>query len=504
MVAMEQAQNLDPSQSPDMQNFQVYQGVLRKRPGFQPYPRGLTSMGGRVCGLYSTHDVNDKSYLFAAWEDGIVLYDALARVWNPLTGTALTGLNTDLFSWATSQAKVAFSQGVDPVQIIDLVTPTSYARLSVDCPAAKYMTRFADRLFLGFTVEATIPKPFRVRWPVNNDHTNWTGIGSGFRDTGEEPNFVRNILKLQNSLGVYTERSIWLGERTGAATAPTRYTLVASDVGLYSARTLVGFRESHFFLGPDNFYLFNGGAPTAIGEAVRDAVFSELNPESLNNSWSTILSDTQEYLTFCCTGDRNYPSKIWAFNYGRNIWYPWVAQRHTCGATHRLDATVRIDDLIDTIDAQTWLLDDVFNSNAYPSLLTGHTNGLIYRWSNSFPSDDGIAIDAYWTSKDLTADDVSEGFSHHFVRIKKVGVSYRDPGSVFTLLFSFSTNGGRSWSAEEAVTMGGTSTGGHGDATWFREITDKRVRIKFRNNSASETPLLTKLFFDMEIDAQVF
>jgi hypothetical protein len=34
MVAMEQAQNLDPSQSPDMQNFQVYQGVLRKRPGF--------------------------------------------------------------------------------------------------------------------------------------------------------------------------------------------------------------------------------------------------------------------------------------------------------------------------------------------------------------------------------------------------------------------------------------------------------------------------------------
>jgi hypothetical protein len=52
--------------------------------------------------------------------------------------------------------------------------------------------------------------------------------------------------------------------------------------------------------------------------------------------------------------------------------------------------------------------------------------------------------------------------------------------------------------------MGGASTGGHGDATWFREITDKRVRIKFRNNSAVETPLLTKLFFDMEIDAQVF
>jgi len=508
MVAVEQAQNLDLTQSPDMQNFQVYQGVLKKRPGVAKYPPSMPSIGGRVCGLYSTKSVAGIDSLFAVWKEGVVIYEKIGRTWDALTGGPLTGEDDDLFSFATSQDKVVFSQGVDPVQLIDLITPTTFAALDADCPPAKYLTRFADRLFLAWTMEDTsgtlTPRPFRVRWSVALDHTDWTGIGSGFRDNNEDPYFVQNIRKLQNALGVYTEKSIWLAERTGVSSAPARYTLAAPDVGLYAPRTLSGLREQHFFLGQDNFYIFNGGAPAQIGDSIRDVMFSQLNPEALENNWSITMSDTQEYLTFQCIGERNYPTKVWAFNYGRGVWYPWTISGHTCGTLHRLDATVRIDDLIGTIDDQTWLLDDVFNSNAYPSLVTGHTDGKIYRWSGTYASDDGAAIDAYWTSKDFTADDVQEGFANHFVRIKKVGIAYRDPGSVFNLAFAYSTNGGITWSTEETVPCGGRTAGGHGDSTWFREITDKRIRIRLRNNSATETPLITKLFFDVEVDKQQF
>lgn len=504
MIADEQAQNLTPEQSPDMQNFQVYQGVLRKRPGYSQYPSAVASIGGRVCGLYSTHDIDDVSYLFVAWEDGIALYNTLTHAWDALTGGPLTGANTKLFSWATSQESVVFSQGVDAVQIIDLTAPTTFAGLSADAPPAKYITRFADRLFLGFTFETATNRPYRIRWSINSDHTDWTGIGSGFRDNTEEPYFIRQLRKLQNSLAVYTERSIWLGERTGVASAPTRYTLAASDVGLYAPFTLDGFRESQFFLGNDNFYLFNGGAPVPFGDSIRDAVFNRLNPKALENCWSITMPDTQEYLSFLCEGDSNYPTKVWAFNYGRRIWYPWVTSGHTCGVRHRLDSTVTIDDLLDTIDDQGWLLDDIFMSDAYPALLTGKTDGKIYRWSTTYFSDNGAAIDAYWTSKDFTTDDVAEGFSRHFVGIVKVGVSYRDPGSPFTLLFSYSSDGGATWSTEESETMGGGQTGSHGDATWFKEATEKRLRIRIRNNSATENPQLLKFYFDLKVDSQTF
>ena len=129
-------------------------------------------------------------------------YDFATNTWNALTGTALTGGDTQWFSFETSQNSIVFCQGVDKIQRHDISTvSTAYAVLNANAPITRYLTRFANRLIAAYTIEGGVSKPFRIRRPVADDHTNWTGSGSGFTDQTEYPFQLR---------GIRGSRSAWI------------------------------------------------------------------------------------------------------------------------------------------------------------------------------------------------------------------------------------------------------------------------------------------------------
>ncbi|HWI67692.1 MAG TPA: hypothetical protein VNS88_04875, partial [Nitrospiraceae bacterium] len=265
-----------------------------------------------------------------------------------------------------------------------------------------------------------------------------------------------------------------------------------------------GLRESHLFLGNDDFYVFNGGAPTPIGTSIRDEVFRTINPNSLEQNFSIGLSDSQEFLTFICGGGNNAPNRVWVLNYAKNIWYQWSCSGPTCAALHRLENTVMIDDLVGTIDAQTWAIDDPQLAAAYPQLLTGNIDGKVYRWGKQYSTDAGQPIVAYWTSKDWIADDVTQGFARHFVHLRSVGVASIDSGPAVTLKMSTSVDGGEHWAPDEILMVGGTGSGAVVDTTWFKEVTDKRIRVRIMNDTLNDLVQITGLYFNIEVDSQTF
>jgi len=179
MMVFEPGTKLPNEASPDMVNCQVFEGTLRKRFGYTQFPAGAASIGGVVMGLYSTQDDESNTHLIATYPAGAA--KLVAGVWAAMTGPALTGSSLAFFQFETSQNAIVFSQGVDQVMKHDISTAnTVYAILNANCPAARYLTRFADRLFIAHTVEGGATKPFRIRRSVAADHTDWVGIGSGF------------------------------------------------------------------------------------------------------------------------------------------------------------------------------------------------------------------------------------------------------------------------------------------------------------------------------------
>lgn len=469
--------------SPDMLNCVVRRAMLTKRPGYTQFPDDeAESLGDRIIGIFSAQDVSDVTYLYAATPTDVFEFDGTD--WNQLTGGPLTGTDERLMSWEVSQNAVVFSQGVDPVQIIAFAG-TTYVALDTDCPPARYLTRFADRLYIAHTLESAAAKPFRVRRSVAQDHTDWIGVGAGFTDLAEFPYHIKGMRKLHSQLAVYTEQAISIGTRTEDPGAPARFDPVVTDVGLYIPLSLRGRNDLHFFVGNDDFYSFNGNQIESIGWAIRDSVYPVLNINKLHMGFGEILYDSQEYLAFLATGSSEIPNMVWTYNFARRIFYPWSVNGPCCSTRHRLSSGTQIDDLIGTIDEQTYEFDAASAQEGYPALLTGHDDGKIYRWGMDSLSDAGVSIPCYWQSKDFTAKDIGAP-QNEKITMKALHIRYKQTGVAATLTIDYSIDGGSTWLGTEVVSLiAGVS--GVSTASAFRQVTGDQVRFRMANNTVDET-----------------
>lgn len=484
--------------SPDMVNLCIRENRLTKRPGFTQFSTGNAAIGTRVMGLFSADDDQGSTHLYAAHPTGLAKYNTGTKVWDACTGPALTGSNTRLFRFAVSQNSVVFSQGVDQVQRVPF--NTVYAILNANCPPARYLERFADRLYLAYTVEGGQQKPFRIRRPVASDHTNWTGVGSGFNELTEHPYFIKNILKLGPELAIYTEKSIWVASRLGTPSIPAQFSLRINDIGLYSQYCIKGRNDAHFFMGSDDFYIFNGSQLQSIGASVRNLIYPFVGVNSVHMNFAEIMSDVQEFLAFLCFGGEATPSRAWVFNWGRNVWYPWSVAGPTCSTIYKLvSAGVTIDQLVGTIDEQSYEIDSLPGQTDYPAMLTGHTDGKIYQWSSLVYSDNGAPINCKWTSRDLVSEDFDPSMPGKELTIKTIHIDYQAMGMGTDLQFSYSVDGGVTWQFADTVSLEANPSGGYLTASLHRQVTGNRIRFRFDHSSASETFRITAFRLEAEI-----
>jgi hypothetical protein len=497
MFADVPGQEIPPGGSPDMLNCIVRGETLRKRPGYSQF--GDQVDGDPILGLFSTQDESDTTQLIGVHKDGVDKHTVGTDAWTAVGsafGTSITGDHLPTF--AVSQNLFVIAQGDDKIQVTNTIAnPTTVLDLNSGAPIAQFIARFADRLYAAFTNESSNDKPFRVRRPVASDHTDWTGVGSGFNDLAEFPYHIRGLAKHGAQLIVGTEEAIWLATRTGIAGAPARFDPVVTGVGIKSGHTLRSRGTDHAFLGTDNFYLFQGSGVRAIGNRIRDLVFNVLNVNKLRINFSIMKPDSQEYLTFLCTGSSPIPDSVWAWHWGKNIWYPWSVNGPRCATIHRLDATRIWSGLIGSWAEQTWEWGASADQTDYPAMLTGHENGYAYQWDESFLSDAGSAIPCRWTSKDFTAEDL--GVRGRQLTLKTLQIVYKDTGTQFSLGVSCSTDGGATWGTVTIVTAGG-GVAGYRSAFVYKQVTGDRIRWRITNSTTDET--FQVILFNAEFESR--
>lgn len=486
--------DMPPTASPDMQNCFVLEGRLCKRPGYVKF--GANGVGSQVMGIFGTQDEENNTHLVAVTTTALWKYDFGGRSWVKLDGPILTSEATQWFSFENSQNSICFSNGVDQIMRHDISTlSTTYDVLSPEAPIARYITRFADRLCSAYTTEGGISKPFRLRRPVAGNHADWNGAGSGFNDQTEYPYHLRGIRKIGEGMCVYTERSIHVAERTGQALAPYTLKVKTEGVGLYGERTLQPLPGSsgHIFMGNDDIYLFNGSQERGVAHAIRDYIFNSVTPQSIRSNFGIVMSDTQEYLMFAAQGGAQTPNSVWVFNYGRSIWYPWEVlgtgniPGPTCATLCRNDDTTTIDELVGTMDQQNWEYDSRLLASAYPSMITGHVDGNLYKWGTQYPSDGGADIIAWWTSQDMEWDDIDPSMPPSRITLRSLGVKYFDAGTAVHCRIYFSTDGGGTWQGPYDMTLPTGSPGGIREASINVQVTGERVRFKFVHRHNTET-----------------
>lgn len=476
------ADQLQDTESPRCLNVRFKFGSVRNTPGRAQITGPPVAEEARSFGRYPT--VDGTEWILLLTESKIFRFGSAApatpRAWIEIlpTSTAIA-VNPRKWSTVTAEDKFFFTNGGDIFRWPDGLDPTTgtYDAL-VDVatggtpPGAKFLEYFNDRLITGWTTEGANTFPYRIRWPINANHLDWSGTGSGFLDLLEESQEPITALRgLGDRLVVYKEHAIIDIIRTGILTPVFEQQVRVRGLGTKYPYTLASNGVNHFFLGTDGrIYIWDGIQPTHISEDIDEELRALVYPTEAESYFGMCSIDRGEY--WLVLG----PSDVFVFDYLRNSW--------------TRDSFPNIITLAEVDDAQTsytWLTIpgtweqqsttwDQLRGSQFTTIWAGREDGGVFRVDDSFVDDyysSGSIIDKNIETPDfyLSTDPLEQ------ITLRRLTLHY-DFVNDETVEVSYSFDKGMTWQShvitpnQAGITVVDTNASGH------------IVRFRLRSNNA--------------------
>ena len=93
----------------------------------------------------------------------------------------------------------------------------------------------------------------------------------------DAPGPIVGAKALGSDIVAYKERSMFLGTYQGPPVV-WGWRQVPGEIGAINHECIVSIGTAHIFIGPDNFYIYDGTRPQPIGDVVRKWFFADLSP----------------------------------------------------------------------------------------------------------------------------------------------------------------------------------------------------------------------------------
>lgn len=220
------------------------------------------------------------------------------------------------WGWAIVGDLLCFSNGNNPVQKWN---GSGYAsNLHSNAVPSRFLIEYADRLILFDCVVNGVRNPNYCRWSAIDDPTNWTGVGSGYKNFVETEDFITGVGKSGTFLVVYKRNSIILGSDTGDIDIPIIFPNILTQVGCIAPYSIVNLLSGNVFLGYDNFYYIESGTPRPIGDKIKDIFFELVNTTEAEKTTGFLDQIAHEILWFVNTTEGRL-AFVW--DYKEDEWY---------------------------------------------------------------------------------------------------------------------------------------------------------------------------------------
>jgi hypothetical protein len=111
------------------------------------------------------------------------------------------------------------------------------------------------------------------------DYADWTPSVTTQCTTGrivDAPGPIRGLRALGSNFVIYKDRGVFFGQYVGAP-AVWQWTQVPGDIGCSSHEAIISIQTAHYFIGQENFYVFDGNTIQPIGDGFKTWFFSQLN-----------------------------------------------------------------------------------------------------------------------------------------------------------------------------------------------------------------------------------
>lgn len=327
-------------------------GVMTEVTNMVPSIKGMKGAPGPISGGYAALATACNGFAVTRILDGTRrIFAGTAAKLNELSGGVITDrsrgggytLGPDT-RWSFAQfGNVTLAAATDTV--IQASNPGgSFADIS-GAPKARYIDTSQGFVMAAATNEATFgDQPDRWWACAFQNHTDWVPSVTTQAVSGrliDSPGPIRGMKALGPYFVAYKERAIFLANYVGGDTI-WQWTQIPGEVGADNNEAVVNTGYAHFFLGNDDFYIFDGTRCVSIGAPIREWFFANINKRTkyrvigaydrtAGNVWWHFVSASNDSTTLDAAVVYNVRSQKW----GKvSLTVEYVAEYFNTGVTY--------------------------------------------------------------------------------------------------------------------------------------------------------------------------
>lgn len=468
------------------QNMRFYRNEMRKRPG-KTLLGGIVEDSTQIMGLGRLELNSGSKHLVRASKAKLERYNTSSSAWESIASTAFTGGDDNFFSFTnvTENGYLIITNGFDAIR--KWIGSGNASSLGGSPGLAKYCAYLSPYTLLAHLTESGTVNPWKVKWSDTNAPETWSGGNSGSALLSDEPSPIQNIMKLNEFAAVYKKESLYLGRKVDTSEV-FLFDPIKTGVGLSAPRAVAEAEGQHYFMGANDFYVWNGIRVEPIGGNLRDEVFSRLDRNKISRCFAIHVQELTEVWFFVVISGSSWPTEVWKYNYRTGFWYYDTCDSLTCGIKWERVNTISWNDSVGTWDEQQTVWDTGTTIAAWEDIVFGLSTGYTHNLDYTTTDDNGVAVSAHVITKDYTGDILE--FNKRWLQLDVWG---KGPGKLY---IDYSTDEGSNWvnipytSSQAYIDLDGTN---RKYEMYFDVIADK-IRFRFRNAESGETFYLRNFY----------
>lgn len=367
-------------------NFIPYENGMKAAPTGAT-PSGVPALAAGCRGAAVITKLDDTRRIFAGTTTK--LYELSGGAWSDVSrsaGGAYTG-GTDT-RWSIAQ----YGDATLAANLTDTIQRSNGSGLFADisgAPKAKIIFSVGAFVMALNTVDGTYGTS-QDRWwcSASFDDTDWTPDVSTLSATGRlvsTPGQITAGARLGEYAVCYKEKAVYVGQFVGSPSVWDWVQVPGGEAGCVGQDALCDVNGSHFFVGQDNIWLFDGSRPTPLATGqIRQWFYTNSNPSYRYKTQCVFDKQNNVVWTFYCSNSSTTPDQALVYHLASKQWgkvtisIEAVLNYISAGVT--IDGLTTFSATIDglssySFDSQFWLTGgralSIFNTSHQLQLLTG-------------------------------------------------------------------------------------------------------------------------------------
>lgn len=428
-------------------------GAIMKRKGYSS--DNHVYLNGPVTGLYQYTQKDGTEYLVATAGQKIYKMDSLDGAFDDITSTLTiaTG-STALFDFTIANNNLVATNQTN--QVIKWTGSGNGSDLTA-APQGQWVEFHQNIVFMANTITDTAGasdvQPSRLYFSNVLDETTWTS--TDYIDVGaDDGSEITGLAVLLDTLYIFKENAIF--RLSGTNRDDFVLSRMVNGVGCISGRSIQVINNRIIFQARDGIYVYDGGINVKKISARIEDTLDDLDATKNEFSVSANFKKLNQYWLSATTSGVTAPDLILVYDYYHDAWTKYTGIEANAMTT-----------LVDTNDVEQLYTGDATTENVFKQ--------------NDGDNDDGVAIDAFYTTKWFRFPEIME--SDKVVRLLRVFA--KADGNWDLTVDSFQDFASATDSDTITLTGGGSlyGTGLYGTATYAGdEIIIGRIHLSLRES----------------------